>query len=87
MNKPDLKVVPIREGSPCPLNDIAGKLRELAERIESGQEGPFNSVFVIGIYSEEFTPWFGCFGDNPDRHTTSGILLHTAQMALTNRDD
>lgn len=86
MSPPDLKVVPIRNGSP-PLNDIAGKLRELADRIESGLEVPFSSVLVVGFYPDTFTPWFGCFGDNPDRHTTSGILLHTAQMALTNRDD
>lgn len=81
----ELKVVQIRNGSP-PLNDIVGKLRELADHIERNETGPFSTVMIVGLYPDQFQPYFACYGDNPDRHTTAGLFMHCAQMALADKE-
>lgn len=78
-----LKVVPLRE-SPL-LNDLPGKMREFADRYERGEVGPFETLMVVGVYPSHFSPYFACWGDNPDRHATAGVMLHCANLALTEK--
>lgn len=71
-----------------PLNDIAARLRYLADQIESGACGPYETVLVFAMHPDSFMPDRYCFGNNStDRHQMAGILLHGAQLALTGPND
>lgn len=82
--KPELKVVPIRNGAPL-LNDLPGQLRALADRIESGEDGPFEFL-IVAAQPAEFRPLHWGWGNVPQRHQMAGFHLHLAQLALTDAE-
>jgi hypothetical protein len=81
---PPLKVIPIADYPP--LNDVPARLRHLAERIEAGDHGKIESVVLMLLPWETFTPIPLCFGDTMNRHRMAGVLTHAAHLALTDKD-
>lgn len=75
-----MNVVELRS-NPC-LLDIAGQLRALASRIESGEQS-IEWCSVVIITPDEFKPVFFGWGKIPDRHGIAGVFTHCAQLALT----
>lgn len=76
-------VVPLRTAPP--LTDIAGQLRQLADRIEHG-DGDYTDVraaHVVLVHDAAFRPTFHAWGDVQDRHGIAGLFLHVANLALT----
>ena len=68
-----------------PLNDIAARLRHLADQIERGEVGP-EAAYVVLVDSVEFEPAFYGFGRMSDRHGLAGLFMHVAQLALTDAE-
>lgn len=66
-----------------PLNDIPGRLRCLAESIESGEVEDLEAVFIVMVKRTTFTPDIAAFGDNYSRHTIAGVFQHCANIFLT----
>lgn len=65
-----------------PLNDIAARLRWMADGIESGEFGKIEAAYVVLGVQGEFTPlWYG-FGAVADRHGICGVFSHIAHLAL-----
>lgn len=72
-DRPDLKVVEIREGRPL-LNDIPGRLRVLADQIEAGDKfGEVTFVHII-IDGERPLPHQVGFGNLPQDRYILGLL-------------
>ena len=66
----------------APLTDLPAKLRELADRIESEDYGPYDQLIVVARPEDDNTPEIFLFGGTIQIHTLSGVLFHAAQMVL-----
>lgn len=74
----DLKVVPIR--------DIVGRLRLLADEIESGEVPIDDYLMVIAPQDDFHEPYSACYGRNPSRYECIGLFQHLSKLALTDKE-
>lgn len=79
-------VIPLR--SAPPLTDIAGQLRQLADRIEHGEAGyaDVRAAYVVLECDAEFQPMVHAWGEVRDRHGIAGLFLHVGNLALTDKE-
>lgn len=68
-----------------PLTDIAGRLRDLADRVERGEVEP-EAAYVVLVHQDSFQPSFYGYGAVADRHGIAGLFHHVAHLALTDAD-
>jgi hypothetical protein len=76
-------IVHIRGEDTPSLKDVVGMLRRLADKIESGEHGEVNSVFVVVPSAQEDFPKVFAFGD-VDGNNNPYIQLDLAKQLLLN---
>lgn len=81
MAEPTLVEFPIQ----VKVSDIVGKLRQLADKYESGTDPLPDTFMFIEVFDGDMTPIFGAFGDCPSNYEVAGILsmvMHDTNVRL-----
>lgn len=81
MTEPKIAAVaPLRNGLPS-LQDMAGWLRVLADRLEAAKDQDVRTLLIVTETIDGRIQPPHCFGDNPSRSEVVGILTRAAKRA------